>query len=224
VRRFAFDPRADAARCARILATYDDLVVRGYVRARFQIINPSILGQMARHLPVEGRVIDLGCGFGLFSAWFSLAAPGRSVLALDVDARRVAMARRSAALLGLADRVTYQVGDARCFPDDHSADCIVTLDLLHHLPAADAPALLARCHRALAPGGRLVVKDVETRPRAKLWFTWLLDRMMQPRGELAYRSRVEMTRLLEQAGFRVWSQPIRDWLPYPHILYVCDKR
>ena len=213
-----------AALCARIIDTYDDPVVRAYSRVRFQIINRRILAELAQYIPRQGLTIDLGCGFGLFSAYFSLLEGDRRVIGVDTSERRIALARTSAERLGLARRTRYQAGDARYFPDAEPADCIVTLDLLHHLPEVDAAPLLRRCHQVLKAGGRLVVKDVTTRPRPKIWFTWALDWLMAPGTPLCYRSRAEMTRLLEGAGFDVYSHGIDDLLPYPHILYVCHKR
>src|SRR5256886_17521034 len=64
------------------------------------------------YLPPSGEVLDLGCGFGLFSLYYASIAPGRFVRGLDLNGRRIAMARHAAARLAIAN-VAYRQGDAR---------------------------------------------------------------------------------------------------------------
>jgi len=68
------------------------------------------------------------------------------------------------------------------------------------------------------------VKDVDTRPVAKRWFTWALDRAMAPRTPVHYWSADELQGALEAAGFRVRRHLMVDLLPYPHVLYVAEAR
>ena len=42
--------------------------------------------------------------------------------------------------------------------------------------------------KALAIGGRLIIKDVDTRPAYKRWFTHALDRLMDPTTPVRYWS------------------------------------
>src|SRR5262245_20925065 len=52
----------------RIAATYGGLV-RLYSLIRFRIIPLRFLEEMIQHLPTSGTILDLGCGFGLFSLY-----------------------------------------------------------------------------------------------------------------------------------------------------------
>ncbi|GHC81436.1 MFS transporter [Nocardiopsis terrae] len=52
--------------------------------------------------PAEGRLLDLGCGYGPVSLTMAARAPGSRVLGVDVNARAVGLARRNAAEHGLA--------------------------------------------------------------------------------------------------------------------------
>jgi cyclopropane fatty-acyl-phospholipid synthase-like methyltransferase len=168
-------------------------------------------------------VLDIGCGFGLFSLYYAASAPGRFLRGLDVDARRIGIARRAAARLGL-DNVVYEEGDARDFKADAEVAAAYMLDIVHHVPPSAVPPLLTALRRSLPPGGRLLVKDVDTRPAPKRWFTWALDRAMAPRTPVRYWSAEELTRILERTGFDVRRHLMVDILPYPHILYICEAR
>jgi predicted methyltransferase len=101
---------------------------------------------------------------------------------------------------------------------------VVTLDLLHHIPADVAEVLIRQVYEALAPGGIFLIKDVDTRPLHKLLFTYLLDVAMMPRLSVHYRDAASWRALLQKAGFaKVWHYPLRDYLPYPHMLLVAQK-
>src|SRR5262249_28006283 len=89
---------------------------------------------------------------------------------------------------------------------------------------AAVPPLLRQLRRALVPGGLLVVKDVDTRPAPKRWFTWALDKAMAPRTPVHYWSAEELSALLEATGFRVRRHLMVDLLPYPHVLDLTGPR
>jgi SAM-dependent methyltransferase len=207
----------------RIIRAYDDPVVRAYCWTRFWILRQRFLDEIGQYLPATGAVLDIGCGFGLFSLYYAASAPGRFVRGLDLDARRIGIARRAAARLGL-DNVVYEEGDARDFKGDAEVAAAYMLDIVHHVPPGAVPPLLAGLRRSLPPGGRLLVKDVDTRPAPKRWFTWALDRAMAPRTPVRYWSGEELSGALERAGFDVHRHLMVDILPYPHILYICEAR
>jgi len=212
-----------SASVKRIIRAYDDPVVRAYCWVRFGILRQRFLDEIGQYLPEEGPVLDIGCGFGLFSLYYASTGPRRLLRGLDVNPRRVAMARRAAARLGL-DNVAYETGDARDFKGDGEVGAVYMLDIVHHVPPASVPPLLRALRRALTPGGRLLVKDVDTRPAPKRWFTWLLDRAMAPATPLHYWSASDLTQALDAAGFVVRRHLMVDLLPYPHVLYVCEAR
>jgi SAM-dependent methyltransferase len=206
-----------------IIRAYDDPLVRAYCWARFGILRQRFLDEIGQYLPDEGPVLDIGCGFGLFSLYYAASGPRRFVRGLDRDARRIALARRAATRLGL-DNVAYAEGDARDFKGDSDVAAAYMLDIVHHIPPQTVAPLLRQLRRCLVPGAPLLVKDVDTRPAAKRWFTWLLDKTMAPRTPVHYWSADDMQAALEASGFRVRRHLMVDLLPYPHVLYVAEAR
>ncbi|HEY3067689.1 MAG TPA: class I SAM-dependent methyltransferase [Methylomirabilota bacterium] len=213
--------RSDTVR--KIIRAYDDPVVRTYCWVRFGILRQRFLDEIGQYLPDAGPVLDIGCGFGLFSLYYAATGPERFVRGIDVNTRRIAIARRAASRLGIAN-VAYDEGDARHFKGDGTLEAAYMLDIVHHVPPAAVPPLFVQIHRALAPGGVLLVKDVDTRPVLKRWFTWVLDRAMMPRAPVHYWSAAALSAVLEAVGFRVRRHLLVDILPYPHVLYVCERR
>lgn len=203
-----------------IIRAYDDPIVRAYCWVRFWILRQRFLDEIGQYLPAEGPVLDIGCGFGLFSLYYAATGRQRFIRGIDLDARRIAIARRAAARLGI-ENVAYEEGDARGFKGEGSFAAAYMLDIVHHVPPETVPPLLAELRRCLDPGGVLLVKDVDTRPAPKRWFTWALDRAMSPRTPVRYWSAEELTEALEACGFRVRRHLMVDLLPYPHVLYIC---
>src|SRR5437764_11785004 len=91
------------------------LVERAYSLVRFSIFRPKLLSVMDLLLVDEGRILDVGCGFGLFAAYFGQTHPRRAIVGIDPNARRVDLARDVAARLDLAHH-EFHVGDVRTAP------------------------------------------------------------------------------------------------------------
>jgi SAM-dependent methyltransferase len=199
------------------------LVERAYSRVRFSILRPKLLSVMDLLLTDRGRILDVGCGFGLFAAYFGQMHPGRRIVGVDPDARRIGLARRVSERLGLRDH-TFIVGDVRDAPLEGPFDAAYVLDVMHHLPRDDQRRVLERLAGLLAPGGMLLVKDITTEPRFGLRFTELLDRVMVGWDEpLAYRHHREWGAMLEGLGFRPRMVRVPDILPYPHVVIAATK-
>ena len=195
---------------------------RAYAYARFSILRPKLLSVMDLLLPDEGRILDVGCGFGLFAAYFGQMHPRREILGIDPDARRIKMAEKVTASLHLKNR--FLAADARDAQITGPFDAAYVLDVMHHIPADDQVALLARLRDLLAPRGLLIVKDITTEPVFGLKFTELLDRLMAGWNEpLNYRHHHEWGELLRSLGFKVRVVRVPDVLPYPHVVIAAQK-
>jgi cyclopropane fatty-acyl-phospholipid synthase-like methyltransferase len=207
---------------ARVVEAYDARVIRAYSRARFLILRQRFLDEIGQYLPLSGDVLDLGCGFGLFSLYYAQILPGSSFRGVDVDARRVGIAREAARRLRLSN-VEYVVSDARDFRASRQYAGAYMLDIVHHVEPAAVRPLLAELHATLLPGACLLVKDVDTHPAYKRWFTHALDLLVSPGSPPHYWAAETLQAALQEAGFRVSRHSMVDFLPYPHVLYVCRK-
>jgi ubiquinone/menaquinone biosynthesis C-methylase UbiE/predicted transcriptional regulator len=97
---------------------------------------------------------DLGCGTGQVAG--ALARFVARVIAVDRSGEMLQAARRR-----LRDLPTVEVrrGELEALPiRDDELDAATLLLVLHHLP--DPAAALSEAHRALKPGGRLVIADM----------------------------------------------------------------
>jgi ubiquinone/menaquinone biosynthesis C-methylase UbiE len=104
--------------------------------------------------PAGKRVLDIGCGGGVYARAFAELGAA-SVTGVDFAAAMLDSARTLCADL---PQVTFQQGDALAIGlPDASADLIYERALLHHL--ADLPACAAEADRLLAPGGLYLAQD-----------------------------------------------------------------
>jgi 1-acyl-sn-glycerol-3-phosphate acyltransferase len=116
-------------------------------------------------LPREGKMYDLGCGYGFASFLLHWSAPGRLITGVDYDEEKIAVAQA----LHLRDEgLQFEAADLRSYPL-HAADVILISDVLHYLLPSEQEALMQRCAEALNPGGMLIVRDgvVELEERQK---------------------------------------------------------
>jgi SAM-dependent methyltransferase len=206
-----------------VIQAYDDRIVRAYCWGRFWILRQRFLDEVGQYLPRTGRVLDLGCGFGLFSLYYASVNPGLEIEGIDLNPRRIAMARKAAGRLGLGN-VRYEVGNATEFRGGRLFDAAYMLDIVHHIPPDTVRPLLEQLAKVLPAGGRLLIKDVDSQPAWKRWFTHALDRLMDPRAPVRYWGGAELQGVLEGIGFTVHRHLMVDILPYPHILYICQRR
>src|SRR6186997_2609450 len=70
--------------------------------------------------PGPGRILDLGCGYGVIGLAVAAVVPDAVVTGVDVNERALLLANENAAALGVTDRFTALVPDA--VPDGATYD------------------------------------------------------------------------------------------------------
>ncbi|MCD9625368.1 class I SAM-dependent methyltransferase [Rhabdothermincola salaria] len=158
-------PRSPAAQ--RALGLYAEAPMGARVRTAVRWWTAPFAA-LELEVPLAGPVLDLGCGDGLFAAYLAVAGRARQVVGTDIDRDKVAVARQAARRLRPGEaELHFEAGDGRVPRLDGGWRSIVVADVLHLLGDDARRALLDDCVEALAPGGLLVIKEVDTRPRWK---------------------------------------------------------
>lgn len=216
-------------------ATADDLrrrvLVRfggesAFTRAHLDLRSRAMpLAAVLAEVPGKGTIVELGCGHGLVSLALAEAAPARSVTGLDIDPARIASARCAAEhdppLANAAfEAVTpgYEVTGP--------LDAFVVVDALYLLPRERQRTTLAAAAAALRPGGLVVVKELDDRPRVKAAFARMQEvvatRVLTPSayGTIDPPPAALLDRWLRDAGLEVASRRLDRRRPWPHHLTV----
>jgi 16S rRNA (guanine1207-N2)-methyltransferase len=104
--------------------------------------------------PSGGRILDLGCGYGVIGLAIASVVPSAVVTGVDVNERAVLLANENAAALGLTDRFTASTPSG--VPPDETYDELWSNPPIRIGKAALHELLLTWLPR-LVPGGRAVL-------------------------------------------------------------------
>ena len=104
------------------------------------------------------RILDVGCGPGFYLAELvDEVGPDGALVGVDQSPQMLALAGRR---LGERENVALQEGEAASLPVESEAfDAALCVQVLEYV--ADVPAALAELHRALRPGGRVLLWDID---------------------------------------------------------------
>ncbi|MGH7178582.1 MAG: class I SAM-dependent methyltransferase [Tepidisphaeraceae bacterium] len=209
---------AAALRCYRD----ESLFLRLFTRGRHWLCP---MRQVARHVPLSARVLDVGCGFGLFANLLATGSPQRRITGVEPDPGRLVVARRSSSDFPQIDYVDGLVQDIR--PESAKFDVVTILDVLYLLPD-DLKMSVLRHVRSLMrdPASRLLLKTNDTRPFWKYAVVraeeWLMVQALAftHGGQIHFRGQADYLRMLREAGFEAEVHKIDGWRPVPHRLFV----
>ena len=121
------------------------------------LISPSQLADRL-HLKKGSRVLEVGCGSGVFSAEVARRVPAGHLELFDLQAEMLERARRKIQAEGLGKVVGYTQGDARrlALPRG-SFDVAFLVAVLGEVP--EPRKCLRALHRILRPGGLLSITE-----------------------------------------------------------------
>lgn len=104
------------------------------------------------------RILDVGCGPGFYTReLLDRVGPEGALVGVDQSPQMLAVARRRCAE---HDNVSFEEGDATSLPvESESADRALCVQVLEYVQ--DVQTALAQMHRAVRPGGRVVIWDVD---------------------------------------------------------------
>ena len=179
---------------------------------------------VAEHVPADGRILDFGCGYGLFSAYLHGLSPDRRIVGVDIDANKIAVARAAA-----GEGMEFHVLDA-AGPPPGPYDCAVVVDVLYLMDRETQRETLKRLVSELAPAGTLVVKEMSLRPRWKHWWDvaeeFLAVRVLRitQGSTLVFASPDELAGWLRDLGLQVKGKRVDRGYVHPHYLTRAVRR
>lgn len=133
-----------------------------YAEADFSAPHSAFVEEFARRFPgepVEGLVIDLGCGPADVTVRFARAHPHCALLGVDGAQAMLAHARRRVRAEALEGRIGLVHGYLpECLPALERARTLISNSLLHHL--REAATLWQAVATLGLPGARVLVMDL----------------------------------------------------------------
>jgi len=188
-----------------------------YARLRWRLCP---FEEIERHVPKEGTVVDIGCGYGLLANFMTLKSSKRNVTGIDLSVGRIGVAQkttdnRKRIQFKLMNVLDLQLG---------KYSTVVMSDFLHHLDYESQEELLVCCYQRLPPRGFLIIEEVDDRPLWKYWFNIIVDRILNLGEGIFFRNYREFQELLQRIGFEVKTKKAHKGIPLSDILFICRKR
>ncbi len=107
-------------------------------------------------LPREGKILDVGCGYGFMAYLLYWASQNnRQITGVDYDEEKIATANHC---FSKTTDLNFIHTDITLF-DFEKYDAITMMDVLHYLKPEQQPQLIEKAIDALLPGGVLVIRD-----------------------------------------------------------------
>lgn len=195
-----------------------------YVQAKLRT-DPLYPGVLAALRGSDAPVLDLGCGLGLLA--HALQADGQRLgyFGVDIDANKIARARRIADKTGLHGTRFEVVDLAQGHPPHRGS--VAILDVLQYLDADGQRALLDDAVAMLTPGARLVIRSGLGDDTSRGRTTRVTDLMAHFAGWMQERPKHYPTReglhaQLEGAGLRTTFAPLYGDTPFNNWLVVAQ--
>lgn len=187
------------------------------------------------------RLFDIGSGQSLLASlshaahaahregrWpVGWAPPPAGVAYTGLELMPKDVARARAALASLPHAPTLICGNMcdTTYPD---SDVVVILDVLHYVDVAAQDTVLARVHRCLRPGGRLLLRvGDQSNPRGFAASQWVDRIVTNIRGHRAAptwgRPLGDWMTKLTAVGFDVRAVPKSEGTPFANVLLVAER-
>lgn len=177
-----------------------------YVRIKVKMENEYRL--FDRLIPREGRITDIGCGYGMLPYMLMMLSYKRHILGLDYDCDKIKVAERAYLR---SENVKFVCADAVNY-DLPKSNVFILNDVLHYLKEEEQSSLLKKCIEKLLPGGMIIVRDGDASQNREQKVTRLTEilstrvfKFNKTRNKLHFLSSEQLYQVAEKYNMQVKS-------------------
>jgi cyclopropane fatty-acyl-phospholipid synthase-like methyltransferase len=183
----------------------------------------------------RGRILDLGCGQGLLSAWLKAAQlsydigswpSGWPPAPKPVSTRGIELMGRDVqrARTALGPQCDISQGDIRS-AEFGRTDAVVILDVLHYITRDEQREVIKRVRAALPARGLLLLRIGDAAGGLRFRYSQWVDRLVTTcRGHASVpthcRSAAQWRQLLVECGFDVEAAPMSEGTRFANVLLI----
>ena len=212
--------RDDLAHTARGLFAGAPTVTR-----MLQSLRPYIcpFEDLIGHVPAGSRVLDIGCGTGLFLGLLWRAGRLCEGVGCDVNERSLQVAKTSLVVpAGEPTSLRFErCHDVNSWPGG-TFDVVSMVDVIHHVAVQEQECFIRQAATRVRPGGLLLYKDMVSEPAWRAWANRLHDLIMA-RQWINYMRLDAVERVARDAGMVAVARGRANRYWYGHEYLVLRK-
>jgi 2-polyprenyl-6-hydroxyphenyl methylase/3-demethylubiquinone-9 3-methyltransferase len=172
------------------------------------------LERLKQLLPSRGRLLDVGCGIGSLDYEIARSNQMLFVLGIDLSRESIDLARRYHSL----PNIEYACRTIESIEGEF--DCILFVDVFHHVPPTEYSTLLMNSSTLLSKDGYVLIKDIERRRgQLSLW----ADRYVSGCREVYLHDCDELASLVSKY-MEVRRAEVKFRFPFPHYYIEAANR
>lgn len=144
---------------------YKGPVLEWYMRIKVKLEdNYRLFNEL---LPLEGKITDIGCGYGFLANMLSFVSDKRTLLGIDYDEEKIEVAQHC---ISKKPNVNFIAADITKHEFENS-DAFILSDVLHYLTGEQQLKVLDSCINKLNEGGMIVIRDGNKDLQKRHWGT-----------------------------------------------------
>lgn len=189
-----------------------------------QVYRPQIcpFHLLVDEVPAGARVLDIGCGSGLFLGLLAAGGWIGPSLGFDSSPGAIAMAQGMAGRIRGGGNVRFEQRDVQDDWPEGSFDVVSLIDVVHHVPPGQQAAVLREAASRIAPGGLFLYKDMVERPWPRAWANRLHD-LLLARQWIHYLPLADAKSELAGCGLHFVREGAANMLWYGHEWVVFQR-
>jgi 1-acyl-sn-glycerol-3-phosphate acyltransferase len=234
IRRYVAEEYRKVAEAAETPAYFRDKLVKNYLYKgpvlewylKVKIRLEKNYELFHRHLPMEGQITDIGCGYGFMDYMLSFLSKVRKITGIDYDREKIDVANNCPEK---NEHLEFICGNALEMTLPKSRAFILS-DVLHYFPETEQEQLIVRCIESLEEGGTLMIRDADRQMGRKHFGTRLseffstrigFNQTREDRKKLYFTSRAKITEILSRYDMQI--KVIDETKMTSNIVFVATK-
>ena len=132
---------------------YKGPVLEWYMRVKTKL--EKNYGPFHKLVPLEGKILDIGCGYGFMSYMLYFLSRKREITGIDYDEEKIETANHC---FSKTESINFFYSDVMGF-DFENYDAIILADMLHYLQPTKQDEVIEKCIMHCNPGGSIIIRD-----------------------------------------------------------------
>jgi len=180
-------------------------------------------GELIQAIPSGVRILDIGCGGGVFLGLLAHFGKITHGTGLDTNVKAIEMANIMRETCSGKDRLKFKQLDLEQYWPTEIFDVVSIIDVIHHVPPEKQTDVIRKAMACVSRGGTFVYKDITEKPMWRLWASRIHDLILahQYISVLSFKTLVETA---QDCGFSLSDHQTINLLWYGHELAVFKRK